>query len=411
MGVSVTPPAAVNLADNPKNRLYRATESGTYSANIPVGVYEVTRQATTNIIIGSTTIAPSTIMSLVFINEQQNSITFNSTVSSNAVPWAFVTYGYSGGGNTQRMHYFLNRYIATPNSNSSEYATSSDGITWITGTFNHGVRNVRNGAQIAEGPGPLFIQGLWTDTQAYVRTTTDFINWSVSQTGMTSVGFPAVAHGNGIWVVGGFPWEYTAGAIMISTNGFSWTNRVDLMSGHYFYTGHFAQGLFVFGSTAGTIVTSTNGITWTHRQARVGASHIRDIHYANNMWMLVGSQGNVSTSTDAITWTNANLGEPSIDLHNVLYSEVDNIWVITNSGTFMRISTDGTNWQAREVPNGVRGHAIAINDQGRYLYANSADATNFRAYRVGTLLTTVPTVPFQDTYIILEYKGKTKVLS
>jgi hypothetical protein len=414
MGVSVTPPAAVNLADNPKNRLYRATQSGTYSVNIPVGVYEVTRQATTNIIIGSTTIVPSTIMSLVFINQPQTSITFNSTVSSDVVPWSVSNFGVDGSA-PSFMHFLNGTYFLSRTGNF-QYSISTDGVSWQNRTY-YSVNSEGSAQDMAYGlvsGSPRYVQAITGDGNgpAVVRSSTDLLSWGGVYS-RNDQRFWGSRFGNGVFVVSGSNFAQTVGLVAVSTNGTTWSSAATytLIGGETFTSLEFGNGLFVVGGTAGSVFTSTNGVTWTYRQGLFGGNHIRRIHYANNMFMAVGVNGTVTTSTDGITWGLKPFNE-TWSIANVVYNPDEQIWTITDNGTQIRYSQDnGNTWVSRSANTSITNNTF-IYANGQYFYA-TGESTNMRVNRVAgeNLVFTSPTVPFSDTYIILEYKGKTRVLS
>jgi hypothetical protein len=414
MGITAIPPIATNLADNPKNRLYRATQSGIYSVNIPVGVYEVTRQATTNIIVGSTTIVPSTIMSLLFVNEPQTSITFNSTVSSNVLPWSSpVAVNAGSGTDPQRIHWAPDHSVfVVPHNDRSFLHVSSDGISWNYRSM--GGHSTSSFWGLARGAGMYVLAQAGTPQIGwFIRNSTDLVSWSTRQSaGMSARG---VAYGNGRFVLAGRASSTTAdfGQVCWSTNATAdFIGLQTITSGEWFHSCTFDAGLFVIGGTLGSLYTSTDGTTWTARNSRMGGNTIRDIQYGGGNFVAVGgnASSSVSVSTDGITWSARNVGG-NLWLYNATYNPDDGSWAVSNNGVEIRVSTDLSTWTARAFPAGKREYGIAYGN-GRYLYTEYVDSSNFRARILTTgMLQTVPTVPFTDTYIILEYKGTTRVLS
>ena len=407
MGVTVTPPVAVNLADNPKNRLYRATQSGTYSVSIPVGVYEVTRQATTNIIIGSTTLVPSTSLSILFVNQPQTSITFNSTVSSNVLPW--TGYNRQTHFDIQRIDFVDNLFLAQRAGNNTLYV-STDGISWVDRPIS-GAGTGWNPVNLFRVPNDRYI---WTHQGAtrYVRHSTDLITWASisSQTVSQTAGG---AFGNGTIVAAGISNSTTAtiGQVIWATSNVlgGFIGPITLTNGEYLTAMTFANGLFVVGGSNGSMFTSTNGETWTYRLSAFGANFIRSIQYGNGIFVAAGSQNTVSTSTDGLTWTNL-IVPGYLDFYNVIFNPDENSWALTDNGSSIRYSTDLQTWTFRSFVGGIREYAITYGN-GKYLYAQYIDGTSVDYRQISTMNVLTPTVPFTDTYIILEYKGKTKVLA
>jgi len=362
MGVTVTPPvAAANLADNPKNRLYRATQSGTYSVSIPVGVYEVTRQATTNIIIGSTTIVPSTMMSVIFINEPQTSITFNSTVSTTAVPWTTSVFSQP---DVNWMQYIGDRFVMTP-TNGFQYSLSTDAVSWTQRTFYSANDEGASGKMsfglnryvlpLSGGPsGPN-----------RMRSSTDLLSWGGNggQYRMLTSEF-----GNGVFMVAGANDAYNGGVVGTSTNGTTWNTYVGLGGPEYFTCSVFANGLFVVGSTLGSIFTSTNGATWTYRDSKFAVNHIRSIAFGNGLFVAVGNTGTISSSTDAVTWSLKNF-PPTANLNQVNYNSQENIWAVNDLGNQIWFSSDLNNWQLRLTSQSIRNNSFFYLN-GQYYHAS-----------------------------------------
>jgi hypothetical protein len=411
MGVTVTPPVAANLADNPKNRLYRATQSGIYSVNIPVGVYEVTRQATTNIIIGSTTIVPSTGISLLFVNDAQSSITFNSTVSADVVPWA--TASLSSDSIRPGFLQFLNgTYFLTRNGNTFQYSISTDAVTWTNRTY-YAVNGEGASNEIAFGVG-RYVQALQGESNGpnRIRTSTDLLSWG-GVSGQTDRRWYGAKFGQGRFVLCGSNTASNSAWITTSTDGTTWNSATDInLIGSEFFTAlEFGNGIFVVGGTVGSMFTSTNGLSWTARQSLFAGNHIRKILWANNMFMAVGNNGTVTTSTDGITWQLRPFNQV-LGLTNLTWNPDESIWAVTDAGTSIRYSADnGNTWVARTAIDRI-DNSTFIYVNGRYFYATGNDSNAIAVRRVDgeNLVFTTQTVPFTDTYIILEYKGTTRVL-
>ncbi len=427
MGVTVTPPVAANLADNPKNRLYRATQSGTYSVSIPAGVYEVTRQATTNIIIGTTTLVPSTAMQVLFINEPQTSITFNSTNSAETVPWSEGPIQNNG---SSQQYWFdpdffpQHQLYYTPTGLVQNFFTSTDGITWTARTrpSNQSSSNV-GGRGVAKGPAASdpYVQCFWhpsTNGASYTSHSTDGIVWSTNANrifGQSGEGATGIAYGAGRYVVVGSvinPTVNRGAWLSSSTDGITWGNQQYLIAPEGFTSIDFGNGVFVVGGEQGSVRTSTDGLTWTARQAFFGGNRISFIRFANGRFLATGGNSTARTSTDGITWTTVMTGmAPTADINHSAYDTVNGVWAITStSDQTLRASTNLVTWVARSLP-------IAIDDRGmtygggQFIVAATDTQARTRFFRTPNVLTMLPSVPFTDTYIILEYKGTTRVLS
>ena len=433
MGVSVTPPAAVNLADNPKNRLYRATASGTYAVSIPAGVYEVQRQATTNIIIGSTTLVPSTALQVVFINEPQTSITFNSTASTTVVPWveAPITNNGSGTQYNFRLKYLeQNDMWYTPTGERTQFWTSTDAITWTSRSRSMNTGN--SGSMVAEKTAAAgsvrYVEAYFasaTNTANYTTRSTDGILWSTSgsrifdqagESGEVMIYGPTPDR----WLVAGYYWKtggFYDACLALSTDGATWTDRQAPHSGfsnyqELFSSGTWGNGMFILGTTLGSMRTSTNGLTWTIRNPLFAGNTISQITFGNGRFLAGGANGTLRTSTDAVTWTNIDSGMGTANINNIIYDPVNGQWTLTSTTNgSVRVSTDLVTWVSRSSATGAFDVKAIAYGQGKYVQGYTDTNARSRWFRVPNIMTQMPSVPFTDTYIILEYKGKTRTLS
>lgn len=431
MGVSVTPPAAVNLADNPKNRLYRATQSGTYAVSIPAGVYEVSRQATTNIIIGSTALVPSTSSQVLFINEPQTSITFNSTVSSDVVPWLEGPITNNGSGtqyNFRPVYLAEDDIFYCPTGERTQFWTSTDAITWTARSRTSIASERPLSITKKPGAGNLYVESYAvgaTGAANYTAHSTNGVIWATNSNRIFQASGEAgmvVLYGStpNTYIVAGYKWRtggFYDGMVATAADGINWTNIQTLYTGassyvEYPVSGAYGADQFVLGSTLGSMRTSTNGTTWTVRNPLFGGNQISHITFANGRFVAGGTNGTLRTSTDAVTWTTLQPGAGTADINNIIYDPDNGLWTITSSTNgLIRVSTDLVTWVTRaSATGGFEAKAITY---GKGLYVMGYTDTNARSrwFRVSNILTQMPSVPFTDTYIILEYKGKTRTLS
>lgn len=395
------------------NRVYRATQSGTYAVDIKPGVYRVTRQATTNIIIGSTTIVPSTTPSMVFILEPQTSITFNSTVSQNLVPWVSAPTVYDGGAiGNMRTVFLNNEFIGWPTNQSGQFWISTDGRAWIKLTTNPSYV----WADMVKGPEYYLtgMQGPSNSGNGLVVFSTNARQWSTTTVGAAQT-FYVAAYGNGKYVLAGYNGVGSGtGQVFWSTAGAigSWPNPTNLLAAEAFTAGVFANGLFVFGGSKGSLRTSTDAVTWTARDPLFGSNYIYKILYANNMFLAAGQNGTVRASTDGITWQTRDPGfSTAYNLANITYDPDEGIWVVGDGNyTEIRISTDTVTWSVRSTPTGYSQYSMSYGN-GNFVYTQYVDAYNFRPYTVNSVVTVSSTVPFVDTYIMLDFKGQIETLA
>lgn len=149
----------------------------------------------------------------------------------------------------------LNLLVAV--GSNAKIATSPDGITWTDRTTGLGTNTVITCIAWSETLGLFVLLG--QDTVSYSATSSDGINWSLTQ------------------------WN----------KGFSqdliWLSSINL---------------FVLSGKYGMIVTSPNGTTWTDRTSNVGNT-LNDMAWSPklNSFIAVGGFGNITTSPDGISWT------------------------------------------------------------------------------------------------------------
>ncbi len=416
MALNSFPEVAETTSAN--NRVYRATQSGTYAADIKAGVYRVVRQATTNIVIGSTTITPSTTPSIVFISTPQTSITFNSTVSENLVPWVSApVFGSPSGASMadlNKVHFINGEFIGyNRNAAAGRWVISTDGRAWVE--FRQD--NIPHPfADIVRGP-DFYVTGLRSPN----ASGNGIAAWSTNARLWSTVLINNFAHqthvtmfGNGVYVVGGHTGTNT-GLIAWTTNPTAaWPNVFPLLTSEIITAGAFGAGLFVVGGSTGSIRTSTDGNTWTARTSLFGGNQISRIVFANNRFVAGGTGGTLRVSTDGITWENRTPGfSTGYNLANILYDpDEGGAWIVGDGAfTEFRISTDTVTWTVRSTPTGYNQMSMAYGN-GTVTYTQNVDAgTQFRPYTTNSVITTQSTVPFTDTFIMLDFKGQIQTLA
>lgn len=114
--------------------------------------------------------------------------------------------------------------------------------------------------------------------------------------------------------------------------------------------------LWVTVGSAGQILTSSDGITWTARTANMGTNAIYDVIYANGKFVAVGAglgtTGGITTSTNGTTWTRYT-GTPTIGatLYSIVWDGTRYIAGGTTATNNSLISTDAVTWTAQLIPN------------------------------------------------------------
>lgn len=408
------------------NRVYRATASGTYAVDIKPGVYRVTRQATTNIVLGSTTLVPSTTPSMIFITEPQSSITFNSTVSQDLVPWVTgARQNSSSLGEAQRRVHFLKRdgVFHVSDRANTRHALSTNGLNWTF--FDQPSANWGSfwPEEMAEGP-DLYVRpssGYANSQNTTFTWSTNARSWSTAQVTINPSGnilannFIGATFGDNRYVFGGVL-NGNTGCIVWSTNPTAanrWSAPITLLGNEGFSTGAYGNGVYVFGGFVGSVRVSTNAQTWTVANPQFGTQAIRQIRFGGGRFVAVGDTGIVSVSTDGNTWSLANAGFPSNhNLRNAVYDQDEGIWAVgAHDQTSMRISTDTVTWQVRTNPSTYSEFGFAYGNNTYYIGHNVIDGSQWDPRTVSSLVTLSPSVPFVDTYIMLDFKGQIETLT
>jgi hypothetical protein len=426
MALNSLPSVEAGTSNN--NRIYRATQSGTYDVDVKPGVYRVTRQATTNIILGGQTIVPSTMSSLLFLNTAETSITFNSTVSQNQTPWV-NTGSYSNGIEPGYMIYddILGFYILNHRSNIERTAVSTDAVNWVRrdiagigmNYFNawYQMRRVRPDRIMAPGGFSQLAGSIpivhTTDGRNWGRFEpagqVNQVNWNNGQT--ISVDNPTSTSSR--IVIGGYA-SNTTGTLISSNDPFNtatWT-RYALLSSEDFVTSTYGAGRFVFCGGSGSLRTSTDGTTWAAGNPGFGMQRINEVIFAQNQFVAVGNTGIITRSTDGITWNTSTSGfATNVGITNIVYSPDEDLFTAFARGNQLaRISTDAVTWVERTIPTTFENNALTY-AEGKYTYLRRLDTNTFATYQVSSMLTTSPTVPFTDTYIMLDFQGQISTLT
>jgi hypothetical protein len=315
----------------------------------------------------------------------------------------------------------FNYYMANSDNDPTEWAISTDAITWVRFTqvgiaenyfyqWNRPVRLnndfiISGGrfSQLAGGP-PILYSTTGRSWSKYNASVPGSGNWNYTVT--------AATNGTGTVVMGGLT-SNNQGWIIWSTDpttNTTWGGG-NLMPSEVVQAAAFGNGKYVMGGSAGSMRVSTNSTTWVAANPNFGAQPIRDITYAAGKYVAVGGTGLIRTSTDAVTWDIVTSGwDTQRIITDVYYASHENIFVAVAAGWGeIRISTDAVTWQARTMPVAIDERSFAYG-QGKHSMIQETGNDTFTPYTTVSLVTTVSTVPFVDTYVILDFKGEIATL-
>jgi hypothetical protein len=243
--------------------------------------------------------------------------------------------------------YANGKYIALHASGAAYGATSSDGINWTANASQPTAASARQYAAstIAYGNSVYVCS---TGVLNTIMSSTDASTWTNRTSNISYTG--AVVFVNGIFFTfqsGSFGGG--SAGVSTSTDGINWTLRT--MS-HGITNVTYAAGLYIAvggnSSSLCYIDSSTDGFTWTNRvNVTLGASTgLSDVIYANSIFVAIGSSGAIYSSTNGTTWTSRTSALGTADLLKIEY--LNGYFIVCASAGIM-YSTNGTTWTAQTM--------------------------------------------------------------
>jgi hypothetical protein len=132
-----------------------------------------------------------------------------------------------------------------------------------------------------------------------------------------------------------------AGAIVVSTNGTSWTATSNGTSEEPLGL-RFLNNRFFVWTAGGSILSSANGFDWDPG-ALPTTNTIRRVDYANGRYVAVGDHGVILTSTDGMNWS---LQNSSTSANLSILDHAGDRFVAAGENGVLLTSADGGNWSA-----------------------------------------------------------------
>ena len=307
----------------------------------------------------------------------------SSSLTSRA--WGAMTYG--------------NRYVALAfdgGSTAPAVAYSTNGSTWLAGTFPAGSNDVRS---IAFGGGWYVVPYAQGND---VATSQDGITFTFQNNSLvTTADWALIAFGGGRFVTVPFNSNlsrFVTSASLDSSPSTVWTAGGNLTTTAEWTAMSYGSGRFVIlsGSTSDSSVTnySTNGTTWT-AGAMPSADRWSSITYGNDRFVAVA--GNTGTSTtkaayslDGITWVASTLPGAAARWTNVSWNGSVFVATAYNSNR-SAVSENGITWTSLTMATTANWSASASNTTTfrTATVANGSGTTNVLEYEANTNLLTV----------------------
>lgn len=209
----------------------------------------------------------------------------------------------------------------------------------------------------------------------HVATSTDGVNWTITQAATPLKTWASIAYGNGIFVAVSLNTDGN-GVTAYSTNGITWTTGTTLPTG-YWYSTVFKDGYFVT-STMGVkdIYFSTNGASWSTNKPNTSGTVTVPAGISTISLTGQGAPGTPGTAVNAALVNNVP-GQPivlpsSSPLHDIAYN--NGVYIaISNATLYVVRSTDGETWtQVTNIGNSATPTRIVACNGYFYLLCPNA---------------------------------------
>ena len=279
--------------------------------------------------------------------------------------WERETFiGNSGREGCTSIAYGNSKFVVICDTNI--YVTS-DGINWNFASTPHSSSGFADYSSVMYG-GDRFIAAGEGSKCVY---SLDAVTWTAMSGQSTSVRYPSLAYGNGVYVC----LDSSSFAATYSTNGTKWVASTGLLpvgSCNVLYY----KNRFITINSAGTVYYSTDGVTWSFSNS---VSRVEKIIYGKDRFIAVGgiSSYEAAYSLDGKTWSGmtglTSIGQTAastIGLKDIAYG--NNIYVcvgikhITGDPVKPHYSTDGKTWTASSNAFSTSFQSVAYGN-GRFV--------------------------------------------
>lgn len=264
--------------------------------------------------------------------------------TDNGATWTrYANVNYTSGSDLRLQTLKHDGTIFYGFTNSTNYVTSSDGITWT---------KVNTTTNMYYTPSSIAKNGttvVWVGSSGGCwRSTDDGVTWTFNSAFQTAVSYGSVqdvCYGNGYFVA------VVGSKCMYSSDGITWTDNssvYSLLSGNALMTVAFGNGYFVVGAVNGRVAyTTTPNSTWTESislrtdNAFWGTSNVNKLAYVNSKFIAmsdmakIGYCGNVPSAD--WTWGGTLSAQFGI-VYDVVYAGTN--YIFTQAKDYIFTSSD-----------------------------------------------------------------------
>ncbi|NDV62864.1 hypothetical protein G0Q06_10415 [Puniceicoccales bacterium CK1056] len=257
--------------------------------------------------------------------------------STDGLQWQ-TQLGGQPGGTLANVVFGQGRWVAASRNNTSQIplTTSIDGANWaFTPTLPEGFTDCQD---IAFGNG-IFVALPQSGTSSVI-TSTDGLTW----TGRNHPWFDGkmsrvyITYDNGIFIAHNVP--VSTLQIATSTNGIDWTITDTGLTGSYFDAAY-GDGRWVMVGEDGMVATSTNMADWSEQVIRFGIDdpvRLESVAFGKGHWVICGGSKSIWSSEDGLNWDPAfKTGQDgSTNVFNSVIFDGLSFWTVGNFGDILK---------------------------------------------------------------------------
>lgn len=324
----------------------------------------------------------------------EGSEAFTVSIRTGSISGTIVATSTSIGINDTSIPAFT-AFTATPN--TPAYLTQAITVNYSLGSETSAVMNIGTALVNANVTSPMQVVPyiarqmsraryavdrfltLTTEATGYV-TSTDGITWTTGTGSMSNMA--SITKSATIWVAVG-----VQGACFRSTDGINWTSQTTNAYPYDLYVVTWTGSAFVAAGNGAVIVSSVDGITWTLRQSGAGTNNITELEFGGTVLIASGfpNAGGafIQTSTAAgASWTLRNITATGSATQSAW---TGSIWLTLAGGSVYSGGAAGATWAQVATPTSGQTTTTGI--------AYGAGVLVVASSRGELYLTTTPAAP------------------